>query len=387
MSITFSIIILSNTSVANTATIEPGPSIILGGRIWTDTGYQLISKELTTKKKQSSLKTFIQISSHSSIHTLWQSPDKKVGGLFDLNVSSKIGDNESSRLRYAYGWWKLANNCRLIFGQSDGWLASSVYLPGTTLGVTQSYKSGLINFGTIYAGRAPQVRLEWTSSNFSFSIAAVQPTAEQITKINNLEEKDISITKPRIDFAADFKFGNFMSTPAFGWSHINYAELDSKLLEGYTSWIFILPIKYSVGPLTFKFQVHCGLNPENEYSGELHDNMFDTPKAIGLYSLSINSVINTSTISSAIALEYRTGGMMITAGYGSSLVGNNLWKTEKHLFEYSIRKSYFVAIPFQVHKNFTVSPEIQYYTYGVNPKTGEQMGNEWLIGMQFKFLF
>lgn len=365
---------------------EPGHSAVLGGRIWTDFGYQNLSKELTINQKNDVTSAFLQLSGHSYLRGTWASADKTTGAHIELNVAAKDDDVEIVGLRYAYGWWKFGN-CQLIAGQTDGWLGSLAYMPRITFGVNQSGKTGLANWGFIYSGRSPQMRLEWRSGNFGFSVAAVQPGAEK--KILPSGTADIYANVPRFDIAAEFKAGGFMATPAFGWSQMNYQGAASDGDNIYRSYIFILPLKYAMGPFTAKMQIHTGANTEAEYSGELLDNMKPAPKILPV-SPSPNKLYETKECGGVVALEYALGALTVTGGYGQVNIQNESWKTISantlKVDSYD-RKALFVALPFSVTKNLTVSPEFQYYMYGESPLSNKDMGNEWLLGLQFKFLF
>jgi hypothetical protein len=362
---------------------EPGPSAVLGGRIWTDLGYQNVSKELTTNRRDDVTTAFLQVSGHSYLNGKWTSADKTTGGLVEINVAAKAGDTESVGLRYAYGWWKVGN-CQLVAGQTDGWLGSLAYMPMTTFGVTQSAKTGLINWGFVYSSRSPQVRFEWQSGNFGFSVAAVQPAAEQVTSIAGA---DMYANVPRFDIAAEFKAGGFMTTPAFGWSQLKYQGVASGWDDSYNSWIVMLPLKYTVGPFTAKVQLHTGANTEAEWSGELQTNMMTAAKILPVFSAT-GKEYDTKETGGVIALEYNLGALTVTGGYGQVKIENDFWKRSNgYQKEDYTRSSWFVALPFGVTKNFTVSPEFQYYNYGDSVVTGRDNGNEWLLGLQFKFLF
>jgi hypothetical protein len=350
--------------------------------MWTDFGYNNLSKELTTNDKNDVTTAFLQVSGHSYLSGTWTSADKTTGGHVGINMAARAGDTESVGLRYAYGWWKVGN-CQLIAGQTDGWLGSLAYMPLTTFGVTQSGKTGLINWGFVYSSRSPQVRFEWRSGNFGFSMAAVQPAAEQVTP---LADTDLYANVPRFDIATEFKAGSFMTTPAFGWSQLKYEGVPSGSDDSYNSWIVMLPLKYTVGSFTTKVQLHTGANTEAEYSGELHPNMLSAPRI--LPAPNAGQWYDTKEIGGVIALEYQIGAMILTGGYGQVNIENEFWNASNGYENDNYdRKAWFVALPFGVTKNFTVSPEFQYYMYGDSPTNNQDMGNEWLLGLQCKFLF
>ncbi len=362
---------------------EPGPSAVLGGRIWTDLGYQNVSKEQTTNRRDDVTTAFLQVSAHSYLHGVWTSADKTTGGLVEISVAASANDAESVGLRHAYGWWKVGN-CQLIAGQTDGWLGSLAYAPLTTLGANQSNKTLMINWGFMYSSRSPQVRFEWRSGNFGFSVAAVQPAAEVATTIAGA---DMYANVPRFDIAAEFKAGGFMTTPAFGWSQLKYQGVAAGWDDNYNSWVVMLPLKYTVGPFTAKVQLHTGSNTEAEWMGELPNAMKSAPKILPVWSAT-GKEYDTKETGGVIALEYKIGALMITGGYGQVRIENDFWKASNgYRNDNYDRRGWFVALPYQVTKNFSLSPEFQYYNYGDSPATNQDMGNEWICGVEFKFLF
>jgi hypothetical protein len=362
---------------------EPGPSAVLGGRIMTDLGYQNLSKENTTNRRDDVTTAFLQVSSSSYLRGTWTSADKTTGGLVELGVSAKAGDTEVVGLRFAYGWWKVGN-CQLVAGQTDGWVGSAAYGPRQELGTTLSAKNQMRNFGFIYSGRSPQVRFEWRSGNFGFSIAAVQPAAEGVTTIANT---DMYANVPRFDVAAEFKAGGFMMTPGFGWSQLKYQGVARGWDDNYNSWVAILPIKYTVGPFTAKLQVHTGSNTENEWLGESNTSMGNAPKIIPVFSAT-GKEYDTKEMGGMVAAEYQIGALTATAGYGLVRVENDFWKNSNGFRkEDTTRSAWFVAFPYAVTKSFTIQPEFSYWMFGDSPQTGQDLGTEWIGGVQFKFVF
>jgi hypothetical protein len=364
---------------------EPGPSAVLGGRLMTDFGYQNLSKELTTNKKDDVTSAFINVNGQTYLRGTWTSADKTTGGLIELSAAAAAGDSESVGLRYAYGWWKVGN-CQLVAGQTDGWLGSLAYAPSQMLfGGTQSGKGFLINYGTLYSGRSPQVRFEWTSGAFGFSVAAVQPAAEQVTTISGA---DMYANVPRFDLAAQFKAGGLMTTPAFGWSQLKYQGVASGWDDSYNSWVVTLPVKYTVGPFTAKFQIHTGANTENEWYGEATASTLRTiPKIVPVFSAT-GKEYDTRETGGQLSLEYQVGALTVVGSYAMVKIDNDYWKgSNGYKNDNYDRKAWLLGLPYAVTKNFTIIPEFHYYMYGDSPQTGADMGNEWLLGLEFKFVF
>ena len=99
--------------------------------------------------------------------------------------------------------------------------------------------------------------------------------------------------------------------------------------------------------------------------------------------LSGSSVEDTTIWGGVLAGEYSIGKLMITGGVGYENFSNDAWTVNDEI----TRWAGFIAAPYQFTKNFGIHPELAYYKYGDNPNTGIDMGNEWLLGVQFRFVF
>ncbi len=367
------------------AAAEPGPSFTVGGRMLTDVGYHKLSKELTTNGKEDVTSAFINLAGHSYLHAKFASADKTSGGFVELGLGSKIGDNESTSLRYAYGWWKVGN-CRLMAGQDDGWVGTLIHAPKQYLGVTESAKLLLANWGYIYSARAPQVRFEWMSGNFGFAIAAVQPGSEILPTMP--AGSDLYANVPRFDVAAQFKAGGFWTQPGFGWSQLKAEGTPSGSDDTVTAWIGILPVKFTAGPFTAKAEIHYGQNNDIEWSGELITGIRSAPRSMPVIG-STGKIEDTKQVGGFLALEYKiTPALEVTAGYGIEKISNDAWKKwSGYKNDDYTRQAYFVAFPYQVTKNFSLHPEFNYFNYGDKIQDGKDFGNEWMAGVQLRFVF
>jgi len=361
----------------------PGPSVTVNGRILTDLGYQNLSKELTTNKKDDVTTAFINVAGHSYLRGVFTSADKTTGGFIELGLASKLGSSETTSLRYAYGWWKVGN-CRLLAGHTDGWLGSLAYHPKQYLGVSQDAKLLLGQWGYKYSGRHPQVRFEYMAGNFGFSLAVVQPAAEVLPTVTGA---DTYASLPRFDLAFDINFGGLKLMPAFGISQVKFQGVPSGYDDNVTTWIAMLPFKFTMGPFTAKFQAYTGNNLDIEYSGNLLAATQSFQRSLPAYD-SKGKVQDTKETGGFLSFEYQIGQLELVAGYGMVKVENDLWKKSNgYAKEDNTRNAWFVAFPYQITKNFSIHPEFSYYNYGDLLTTGKEAGNEWLMGVQFRFVF
>ena len=374
----------------------PGANVVVGGRILTDFGYQKLSKELTSNGKEDVTTAFVNVAGHSYLHARFTSADKTTGGFIELGLSSKIGNTEGVSLRYAYGWWKVGN-CRLLAGHTDGWIGTLKHHPKQYLGLSQSAKLLLSNWGYIYSGRHPQVRFEWEKDNIGLSLAVVQPLSELMPNQSGglvvgstaiPGTTDLYANLPRFDLAAQFTFGGLWIGPGFGWSQIKIEKGNNVMKDDtITSWLGILPVKFTMGPFTAKAEVHWGQNNEYEWNG-VNSGLKALPRSVA-YRKADGAIEDTRNVGGFIALEYKlTPALEVTAGYGIEKLNNDAWKKDAgYKNDDYTRQAYFVALPYTITKNFAIHPEFNYFNYGDSVVTGKDNGNEWMLGVQFRFVF
>ncbi|MFH1057633.1 MAG: hypothetical protein V1797_03000 [Pseudomonadota bacterium] len=376
----------------------PGPQVTVGGRMLTDFGYHNTSKELTSNGKNDVTTAFINLAGHSYLHAKFTSADKTSGGFIEFGLSSKVNDNESISLRYAYGWWKVGN-CKLLAGQDDGWVGTLKHAPKQYLGVSESAKLLLANWGYIYSARSPQVRFEYMKGNFGASIALVQPMAEATPGATGVGMTtgsaslpggtDLYATLPRFDVAVQFTAGGFWAGPGFGWAQYKVEKGSVTMSDDtVTSWIGILPVKFTAGPFTAKAEVHYGQNNDYEWSGELITGIKGLPRSMA-FANSAGRIEDTKQLGGFLALEYKITPMFeVTAGYGIEKLTNDSWKKDAgYKNDDYTRSAWFVALPITVTKNFSLHPEFNYFNYGDKIQNGQDFGNEWMLGLQFRFVF
>lgn len=367
----------------------PGPNVVIGGRFLTDLGYNKVSKELTNNQKEDVTTAFVNMAAHSYMNAKFTSADKTTGGFVEMGITSKANNQESMLLRYAYGWWKVGN-CRLLAGHDDGWLGSLAFAPKQYFGLTQSGKLLLSNWGYTYSGRHPQVRFEWASGNFGFALAAAQPGAEKLPTIPANEDYYANV--PRFDLTVRFMGGGLLVMPSFGISQLQMEGTPSGADDSFTTYIALLPVKYTIGPFTAKAEFHYAQNSEVEWNGV--DGGLKTMIRNSPFIGTNGKLEDTKMVGGFVALEYKlTQDWEATAGFGIEKLNNDAWKKSVasggagYKDDEYYRKAYFVAFPYQITKNFAIHPEFGYYDYGDAPQTDKDAGNEWLLGLQFRFVF
>jgi len=366
------------------AQAAPGNTVVIGARIWQDLGYQNLSKELTTNKKDDVTTAFTNLTTSSYFNALITAPDKTTGAKIEFGLGAKIGNNEAASLRYAYGWWKVGN-CKLVAGLDDSLLGSLAFSAKQGLGAGQNAKLLMSEWGYIYSSRQPLVRFEYEAGMFGFSIAAVQPAAQALP--SQPTGTDIYASLPRFDITGKIQAGGFLTMPGFGIGTVKYQGVAAGWDDSATMWIALLPVKYTAGPFTVKANIFTGNNTDIEWDGGLSAGLGAAPKSVPLFDAK-GKVKDTKATGGFLSAEYAIGQLTLVAGYGMVKSENDLWtKANGYKNEDYTRNAWFVGLPYDVTKNFQVGPEFAYYNYGDNVTTGKEYGNEWLLGLYFKFVF
>ncbi|MFH2126262.1 MAG: hypothetical protein ABIK12_07075 [Pseudomonadota bacterium] len=360
--------------------VEPSTyTFEMAARMLTDIGWQQKSEELTNNKSSDVGSWFINMPGHSYLRARFHSVDKNVGGRIELGLKSLQPDTNVS-LRYAYGYWRVGN-CRILAGQTDNWFGSLAYHVRQYVGLNENSHLLLFGWGFLWPHRVPQVQFTYSTDRWGVQFALEEP--RQTTNYFG-SGTDTSFVFPRASLTFMFKYGAFMTHPGFSFVQHSYEAGDTGAFDdSYTTWAFVLPMKYTTGPFTLKFQAHCGANFATEYP--FYPTDWTRPYRSEITS---GEIENTSIFGAVIAGEYQIGKLMLTGGVGYEGFTNDAW-SEKNGYSKDETKRFgaFVAAPYQFTKNFGIHPELSYYSYGDNPKTGDDMGKEWLLGVQFRFVF
>ncbi len=373
----------------------PAPLVSLQARLLTDLGYHHLDAEQTANQREAVTGAYLNLAANSYLRATFTSPDQVAGGLVELGLNSKLGNAEATTLRYAYGWWR-SGPFRLLAGQDEGWLGGVRHAPKQFLGTSQSGKLYLCEWGLLYSGRQPQVRLEYNREAWAVSLGLVSPLAELTPQQSGGVATgsqalpgtvDIYDYLPRLDLAFQFTFGGLWLGPGVGWVQHRLENAPGRD-DSFSSWAAILPFKFAHGPLTLKGEVHWAQNNDYEWSGNVLSSLRGLPRAV-IFLQPDGAISDTRQVGGFLALEYKlTSKWEVTAGLGLEQLSNDAWKDSAHYAEDSYtRRAIFFAIPYQVTPNFGIHPELGLYDYGDNIRTGQAFGDEWLAGVQFRWIF
>jgi len=349
----------------------PTSRVIINGRMLTDFGYWNRSEELTHSGKDVTT-AFVNMPGHSFLRARWRTSDAMSGGRIELGLRS-LQPAATVSLRYAYGWYKVGN-CRILAGQTDNWFGSLAYHPKQYVGLNNNAHLLLFGWGFLWPHRVPQVQLTYETKGWGIQFALEEPRAKAAP-----QGADFYINFPRVSVTGMFKAGGFMTHPGFLFVQHNYEGVQSGD-DSYNTWAFVLPMMYSAGGLTVKFQGHYGVNIVTEIPFY--------PALSGPVQKANGDIEDTTTIGGMISAEYKMGKVAIIGGVGFEQFSNDEWKdTLGYKDDSNTRMGYFIAVPYQVNKFFGVHPEFSYFDYGDNPANGDDAGNEWMLGVEFRFIF
>ncbi|MBU4275194.1 MAG: hypothetical protein KKC30_00485 [Proteobacteria bacterium] len=345
----------------------------MAARMLTDIGWSQKSKELTNNQSSDVGTWFTNLAGHSYLRARFFSVDKNVGGRIELGLKS-LQPSATVSLRYAYGFWRVGN-CRILAGQTDNWWGSTAYAPKQYIGLNlDSSHLLMFGWGVVWGHRVPQVQFTYNTDKWGVQFALEEPRNKSTW--NGATDVDATFIMPRMSLTFMVKYGAFMSNPGVLYVKHGYEAGDTGSAdEEWDTLAFVLPIKFTAGAFTLKFQGHYGKNFATEIP--FYDTKWTAPVLNG------SEVEDTIIWGGMLAGEYSIGKLMLTAGVGYENWSNDTWTTDDEITRWAA----FVAVPYQFTKNFGIHPEFAYYNYGDNPNTGNEMGNEWLLGVQFRFVF
>lgn len=348
----------------------------LGARINQEFGWDFKSKERTNNKNDDVTTSFNSLVGNSYLNAKFMSEDKKVGAFIEIGMKeySNIGT------RYAYAWYKVGN-CTLSAGQFDNWQGGKgVYW--TSQKLAQGASTGdVLGYGKAWVPRQPKIEFMYQAGAFGFSFALEKPNTVATT-YSVPSTVDVYNKIPGLSIAADYTSQVFEITPAFIWTRWDMEGMPSGYDETVDSMGFILPIAVKMGGFKLILEGHYAKNPAGVYS-----NYSTYGKAVFKNS---GKVEDTDLVGGYGELSYVTGALRIAVGAGVESYTNDAWKAKDGLGykeDNVVQYMGWIALPYEVHKYLTIRPELNYFSFGDNPKDGKDGGNEWLIGVLFRFVF
>ncbi|KIX16082.1 porin [Dethiosulfatarculus sandiegensis] len=341
----------------------PAPSIVLGARVNQTFGYQNKSKELTTNGQDDITKSFVDLQGNSYFRAKFTSADKKVGVHTEIGLKSTVG------MRHVYGWYKMGN-CKFLAGNTDNWAGA----PYWNYHKANAAPGGdLLGWGKMWAPRRPQVQLTWSSGNFGLQFA-LEKAAEV-----DVPFADVYNKIPRATLGFQFKTASFSTTPSVNFARYDWEGGPIGIDENVEAWAFILPVQVNAGAFKVIAELHYASNPGVGWSGYSAD--------LGPQLKDDGSFEATTNYGGYVDASYKVGALRIALGFGYEHFANDAWKDYGFKEDSFSRQLFYLSLPYTVHKNFIMYPEFNYLNHGDSPVDGDDQGNEWVLGILFRFIF
>ena len=347
-------------------------TVKMGARVNQEIGWSFTSKERTINKKDDVVDSFVNLVGNSYLRAKFMSEDKKVGA--HIEIGMKEGSNIGTR--HAYAWYKMGN-CTFLAGQTDNWQGGKgIYWASQKLAEGDSGGDAL-GWGKAWVPRQPKVQITWQSGAFGVQAALEKP--RNLPVDYSVSTVDIVNKIPTVSLAVNYSGKYFEITPAFMWTQWQ-AEGDTRGYEdSINAYGVILPIAIKVGGFKVILEGHYATNPAGLYSN------------YGDYGVAVfknNDIEDTRLVGGYGEVSYVTGALRIAVGAGVESFTNDAWKSTLNYKDDSMtRWMGWIALPYQAHKYLSIRPELNYYTYDDDIETGDDGGNEWIIGVLFRFVF
>lgn len=324
-----------------------------------------------------------QIAAPFQFKTSYSTPDAGFGALLEAAPSQQPqSDRLDTGLGRSYAWVKLSGHT-VQAGRDTLWANSYQYSPRQFLDFSNDHKQLLNRWGYLDGGVDTLVRWRWQRGGYGLSVSGARPQAQAPPTLPSGAE--LGSEAPTFDLAFHVESAGFMTTPSLGFGRVAYhggQTGDGEL----TSWVMLVPMKLSVGRFTTKFQVHYGANLDLAWQGGYSRAIGDQPAALPVF-LDDGSVVDTTQFGGFLALEWRLGPLETTVGGGYVRVQNQAWRDLGYKYDAYGRWAALLAATYYVNPYLGIHPEFTYYNYGLNPRDGQEAGNEWLLGLQFQFSF
>lgn len=338
----------------------------------TDIGWWNRGKELTNNQNDDVTSAFVNVPGHSYLRAVWTSRDKSAGGLVEMGLKS-LQPAASVSLRYAYGWWK-TGNLKLLAGRTDNWFGILAYHARQYLGLNENGHAYLWGWGQLWPDRVAQVQFTYESQSWGIQFAMEDPHDK-----TSASGTDFYTNLPRLSLTARFKSGGFMTHPGISYVRHSFEGASAGVEREFDTWAVILPLRYDIGSFSMRLSAHYGINFYQEYP------FF--PALAGPVNKPDGSLEDTEVLGGFFTMEYKLGKTALIGAVGYERFQNDAWKQLGYKDDTSQRLALVAALHIELNPFFSLHPEFGWYDYGDNPETGEAQGKEWMLGMQFSWIF
>ncbi len=344
----------------------------IGGLALTDFGWRFQEQERGLNDDLTSF--FLDVPGHSRFKASWVNASKDTGMFIEFGIRSVTGQNENLTLRHIYGWYKIGN-CKILIGHTDTWAGTLAFAPSQNLSLHQGLHLLLMGWGVFWSERNNQIQLTYMKGGLGFQIVLADPQAPAMFAGNQHS------LFPRVELALQLRVGGFGFIPGFTWLRV-----ESELPAGFggadddvDAWVINLPAKFNIGGLSIRGGFHYGQNLRI-----LSQTFYGPGAGLNVFGPLFNAagkLEDTDVYGGYLAIHYRIGAIRLVGGAGFENADNDF------LADDYTRWGIFFGVQYSVNKHFAINPEIGRYDHGDNPANNADLGEEWILGIQFKFWF
>ncbi len=277
-------------------------------------------------------------------------------------------------LRLAYGTWNFGAGTLLV---------GHAYSPANFFPSGMVYNdNSMVSYGAPYAGRHPQVKLQWAG----LQVALVQP---KVVSASGLAKTETDTSMPKIELSYSLKAGPVGLYFFGGMNSHDDVVITGTTEKSYSidSNVFGVGFKVPVGALYINGAVWMSTNPGN------YSMLQDRPTVtVGTTAYSTNGAIYDPTADKiedcdstvmVLVLGYKISDMIkLEGGYG--VISNEIDTVEAET------TFMYVQAPITLAKNVTLTPEFGSMDYGDvtdNGATLAEQGDKSYIGLRWKIDF
>ncbi len=260
---------------------------------------------------------------HQSDFDLRLQPNSRLGFNFaNGDISGKVEYGATPNLRLLYGTYKFGAG-KVTVGQDH----NSYYFTSAQTSIDDNVNN---NFGALWDGRVPQIRV---NLNNGLYFAAIQPAVGPATA-------SAKITIPKLNVGYAGKAG----TVGFGAGVVGQTYKNQAINEDILSYMGYANATVGAGPMTIKANLGYGQN-----TGDMGftSNVANSNKYVAA------SKKDTTTLEGYVQLTVKASDVLgLNAGVGYAINSNDSYTKD------DTRMLVFVNAPITVAKGFSITPEV-----------------------------
>lgn len=280
-----------------------------------------------------------------------------IGGRFEYGAS---GGNANIRLLYAT--FDLGPG-EVLVGQTYGPYGMGSFISGQKYGDD----AGLLQF-IGYTSRKPMVQY----SIDNLKVALVQPVdvGSTLDAQGNVIFASPEVQLPMLQASYDINVEGMAFNLA---GAVQSYDLDAGDGDTLTAWGLALNARMNMlDPAYINFGGFYGQNVSQIGQWSITNNSYAGPD---------NDIEDTDTYGLALVLGTQLPSMTLEAGVGYAVSENDLWAEDDEVM------AYYAQARIPVMANATITPEIGFYDYNDDPATGNDDGDEFYVGLQWRVDF